>query len=1020
MGLVEIKSCVGDEIRRLRKKHPEMQRDQQIAIALSQCGSAKAEEFSPEELNALYDEIAAEESTADSSAFAYLDLADDPQLIAVQDKLKALLPTDAEIEWQLPKTFHLTLAYCMDATDTQIRDAATQVQATPIFLQGVRFGLFENDDERALHIAFDVPDDLRGLQERTYEGFNRLGAPMSDYSQPANYHPHVTLAYLPPEVTLPELPPISIGILANKVVFGRDQYKPYVEITLPSAIKAGRVLSNLNADAIRAAVEALITVLQRAGVDLSGVDAQTATEESVMKGLSNEQLVTMLTQVDPGDRLIAFGGAVKAVDGVPGEVGGYLVEFGEAGVRDLQRERFVVDTDFALDWYGERPLLFHHGLDDGVGAAKIGTIRALKRDDKGLWMDAILDERNEYVEYVRKLIDMGVLGLSAGSLPHLVRVAGDGAIKRFPIVEGSLTHTPADPRTRVMSLKSFLEGAATASLEPTGQGAIEPATGVTPPEAAVVEPPPEVPAELTEEPPQETEKRNVDVTKLIALIESILGLTLTDEQKAKLNEGLAPDMEAMQTMSPADMNKAVEAAVGKAFQLMQTQQATEDAFSAAIKARVGNGQPQSRVSGVTQQGRITDVKDLRYHHLKAQDLVFGAHILRAAQKTGLSEYGASETFLKAAADKALRAVEYENGGGYGESSLALKAAIKADEMVASNLSSNGQSWVGVAYETRLWEAVREAPIYKTLIDMGIMEVVLPQGFNSIYIPTEGTDPTFYSLAEQNDETSDERLPITGKSSNLTATRRQLTPGFIGARVSFSDIMEEDSLIPMLPYLRQKMELRGQEVIEYLMINGDTETGSTNINYDGSAVSALVDAKGRGPVYTALDGFLKQAIVTTSTLSRDGGAFSDDDYLATLKLLPAAQQVALERMAFLADSSTYLATVGFAINKTGDTRPGAATVESGKVTGMYGVKLLRAGQMGLADTDGKITYNAAGTKGRLLLVRPDQWALGRKRDMRTEVARDIDAQATVVVTTMRFGVQSRAASGGVAVSYNLTV
>lgn len=953
MGLAEIKSCVGDDIRRLRRKHPEMERDQQIAIALSQCGGAKAEEFSPDELNALYDEIAAE--PAQNSAFAYLDLADDPQLIDVQEQLKALLPADAEIEWQLPKTFHMTLAYCMDATDAQIRDAATQVQATPVFLQGVRFGLFENDDERALHIAFDLPDELRGLQAQTYEGFNRLGAPTSEYSLPANYTPHVTLAYLPPEVALPELPPVNVGIVANKVVFGRDEYKPYVEITLPSAIKAE-------------------------------------------------------------DRLIAFGGAVKAI--APGEVGGYLVEFAPPGVRDLQRERFVSDTDFALDWYGERPLLFHHGLDDGIGTAKVGVIKALRRDDKGLWLEAILDERNEYVDYVRKLVDMGVLGLSAGSLPHLVRVDGDGAIKRFPIVEGSLTHTPADPRTRVMSLKAFLEDTAKVPLEPIGQGADAPATGVMPLKAAVVEPSPEQPAQVSE--PVDKEKRPVDVTKLIALIESILGLTLSDEQKQKLNEGLAPDMAAMETMPPADMNKAIEAAVGKAFQLMQSQQATEDAFSAAIKARVNGGQPQSRVSGVTPQGRITDVKDLRYAHLEARDLVFGAHILRAAMKTGLSEYGASETFLKAAVDKTLRATEYDTGG-YGTSSMAVKAAIKADEMVASNLASNGQSWVGVAYETQLWEAVREAPIYQALIAMGVMEIVVPQGFNSIYIPTEGTDPTFYSLAEQNDETSDERLPITGKSSNLTATRRQLTPGFIGARVSFSDIMEEDSLIPVLPFLRQKMELRGQEVIEYLMINGDTETGSTNINYDGSSVSALVDAKGRGPVYTAFDGFLKQAIVTTSTLSRDGGAFDETDFMETLKKLPKAQQVALQRLAFILDPTTYLAAVDFTINKTWDMRgPSGATIDNGEVTKMYGIKTFRSGQMDLADTDGKITYNAAGTKGRLLLVRPDQWALGRKRDMRTEVARDIDAQATVVVTTMRFGMQSRSASGGVAVSYNLTV
>ena len=32
-------------------------------------------------------------------------------------------------------------------------------------------------------------------------------------------------------------------------------------------------------------------------------------------------------------------------------------------------------------------------------------------------------------------------------------------------------------------------------------------------------------------------------------------------------------------------------------------------------------------------------------------------------------------------------------------------------------------------------------------------------------------------------------------------------------MSFTDIMEEDSLIPVLPFLRQKMDKRGQEIIE---------------------------------------------------------------------------------------------------------------------------------------------------------------------------------------------------------------
>lgn len=895
-----------------------------------------------------------EPAQGDTSAFAYLSLAADPALIGVQDGLRALFPADVEIDWQLPATFHITLAFCMRASDTQVRQAATAVQAIPFTVRGTSFGVFENGDERALHVEVEPTDDLKALQAAIYEGFATLGAEMSEFSAPDAYKPHITLAYLPAGIEVPDAP-VEVSILANRVVYGRDLYKPYVEITLPSAIKSD-------------------------------------------------------------DRLIAFGGAVKALDGVPGLVGGYLVEFGDMGVRDLQRERFVTDTDFALDWYGERPLLFHHGLNDAVGTEKVGMIKALRRDDKGLWLEAILDERNEYVEYVRKLVDMGVLGLSAGSLPHLVRVDGDGTIKRFPIVEGSLTHTPADPRTRVMSLKTFLSDVAAMPLpEPTGQGAITPAIEVTQSQAPVSEP--DDPAPIDH--PETEEKPRMDAQKLIALLES-MGITLSDEQKAKLAAEFGGDALNMTGMPPEEMKAAVDAAVLKAFTLLQDQQAVQDAFKASIQNRISGGQPQSRVTPSTPQGRgqITNVRDMRFHHLKAQDLVFGAHVLRLAHKAGLSDGGVSETFLKAAADKTLKAAEYANGG-YGDG-FAIKSAIKADEIFSSNLANYGQNWVGAAYETQLWEAVREAPIYQALINMGVMEIEVPQGFNSIYIPTEGTDPTFYSLAQLNDETSDERLPITGKSSNVTATQRQLTPGFIGARVSFSDIMEEDSLIPVLPFLRNKLEVRGQEVIEYLMINGDTETGSTNINYDGSAVSALVDAKGRGPVYTALDGFLKLALVTTTALSREGGAFDETDYLQTLKLLPKAQQAALERLAFVADGNTYLSTVDFSVNKTVDVRGGSATIVNGVVERMYGIKLFRSGQMDLTDTDGKITYNAAGTKGRLLLVRPDQWAIGRKRDMRTEVARDIDAQATVVVTTMRFGMTYRGATGGAAVSYNLSI
>jgi HK97 family phage major capsid protein len=90
-----------------------------------------------------------------------------------------------------------------------------------------------------------------------------------------------------------------------------------------------------------------------------------------------------------------------------------------------------------------------------VQAAVIGTIDTLKADSVGVWAEAQLDLRQKYVQAVLRLVERGVLSWSSGSLPHLVEVAQGGEIKRWPIVEGSLTPLPAEPRrTDVHTIKS--------------------------------------------------------------------------------------------------------------------------------------------------------------------------------------------------------------------------------------------------------------------------------------------------------------------------------------------------------------------------------------------------------------------------------------------------------------------------------------------------------------------------------------------------------------------------------------
>jgi HK97 family phage major capsid protein len=147
--------------------------------------------------------------------------------------------------------------------------------------------------------------------------------------------------------------------------------------------------------------------------------------------------------------------AVKMVDSEAGRIGGYLVVWGDETSRDLEGEYFTPQTNFALDWFPVRPVLYQHGLDGTMKGTLIGHIDTLRADEVGIWAEAQLDLRQRYVVAVRRLIDQGALSWSSGSLPHLVRKEADGRITRWPLVEGSLTPTPAEPRyTDVKTIKN--------------------------------------------------------------------------------------------------------------------------------------------------------------------------------------------------------------------------------------------------------------------------------------------------------------------------------------------------------------------------------------------------------------------------------------------------------------------------------------------------------------------------------------------------------------------------------------
>ena len=409
--------------------------------------------------------------------------------------------------------------------------------------------------------------------------------------------------------------------------------------------------------------------------------------------------------------------------------------------------------------------------------------------------------------------------------------------------------------------------------------------------------------------------------------------------------------------------------------------------------------------------RIDDVMDLRFDHLDAADLATGYVILRAAH--GLDRFPGrrpndvvSESYLRAMAYKATRAAERQPDGFYGR--MAVTRALpwmRADELMGSDVVAAGDEWVGILYENQLWEKTRQATIYQAALGKGMQERTIPQGVESVYIPTEGSDPTVYTVAQTDDVNATTNLPdSTGITVSKPGTGRvQLTINKLGIYNAFTGEFEEDSLIPVIADLRRRQGIAAQEAISYILIRGDTETAdSTNIN-DIAGTPAGTER------FLHSNGWLKRALVTQTANSRSAeGTLDEEDYQKLFSLMGTNGIEATDptRLLFIVDNFTYWATMRLVAIKTDDVRASGGTVNNGVLESMWGVDLLRSGQMEKVNSAGKYDADTAANNayGLIVCVRPDKWTVGWKRRVTTEITRYAEADASSVVTWLRFGQQ----------------
>lgn len=121
---------------------------------------------------------------------------------------------------------------------------------------------------------------------------------------------------------------------------------------------------------------------------------------------------------------------------------------GSAG--EFFSKRTQLDSPYTA--IGRLPVDWEHGLEEhaeGLGPDDVlGFVdwKTKKEDDKGVWVERVLDRRNKYVKWVEELISAGLVGSSSLCVHTRGRKTAEGEIIEWPLYRDTLTVSPAEPR----------------------------------------------------------------------------------------------------------------------------------------------------------------------------------------------------------------------------------------------------------------------------------------------------------------------------------------------------------------------------------------------------------------------------------------------------------------------------------------------------------------------------------------------------------------------------------------------
>lgn len=335
---------------------------------------------------------------------------------------------------------------------------------------------------------------------------------------------------------------------------------------------------------------------------------------------------------------------------------------------------------------------------------------------------------------------------------------------------------------------------------------------------------------------------------------------------------------------------------------------------------------------------------------------------------------------------------------------ALGIEKKSNEAMSSTQSGYGDEFVPTEMAQRIVEKSRDISFVMSKIPA---ENIIKMPSNPYTMPVEGGDMTWFNTPEQANYAATEVTKSKAGTAAMTFSAAK-----ISASVVMSGELQEDAITNMQSYLETKFAKSWAAQLDYLVINGDEETGATgNVN--------LVDSTpATGTSYLGVDGAIKKAF--TDSCTTDVGTLELLDFRTVRKLL-GVRGLDPSKLACVINGDTYYKALSLAQVETIEKAGSMATVVNGQLSMIDGMAVVPTyGALALAHTGGKISVTGGNnTKGRFVVMYLPNVYVGIKREMKIVVEYYGKTDQFIITGHARVDVQF-AEAGTCGLGYNATV